>query len=90
MIIVHRCEVCSHIEQEHKHTGCSHQFCGCNLQRFVAGPSAPLRTFATDGMHAEVTAVAPPGSRWYGGGPMPVVLCGCGDCWALAEELGVA
>lgn len=86
MIVVHRCQVCTHFEQEHKLRGCSIGYCKCNTQVMQVGPPEAVPTYvADDGAHPEVMTVTPPGSMWRGGGAAPTELCGCEACRALAE-----
>ncbi len=92
MIIVHRCQGCGHLEQEHERRGCSAGYCQsrCKRAAYSQGPSEAVRTYAvTDPAHAEVLAVTAPGEVWRPGGP-PVRMCGCPECQDLANHLGAS
>lgn len=86
MIIVHKCQLCDHFEQEHTTGGCSIGYCKCNSRVMEVGPPEAVVTYvADDGAHPEVQGVHPPGTKWRGGGLVPTELCGCEGCRELAE-----
>ena len=92
MIVIHRCLNCTHPQYSHRVGVCNHGFCKC--KHVEPGPSEVVRTFsASDPKHEEVLTVTPPGTYWNGesdaaGGRE--LMCGCGECQALAADLGVA
>lgn len=88
MIIIHRCQNCTHPGYSHTAGMCCHGFCRCTQNK--PGPSVTLATFDSR-TSEEVLEVTQPGTYWnadsYGPAGSRVMMCGCDDCQAIYQAL---